>query len=275
LRRIKLEEKARNICDGIPSGFYCTNDLTGYHYCDDNSVMTTKQCGSTTRCSCQFNMICKAEEKNICTEYSTLHFTPNLIIGYVGTRYIEVPHEYNMTNNIAYLIRQDALDEHYYQRNFFENKVQEISLIARDPKDKTLYEYIRYYQNSAQVSCEKLAAQNFVTFGDHYKYYSLSKHPEIIPTDFRFANSPFSYKEEWTLKIGRLFPHQQSVHRYLIIDVEKHTGIRKPVYFVERTYGSTSEEIFTETKLQVSIYSETASGSAWFRAPHSCEEPIF
>lgn len=74
-------------CDGIPAGYYCTNDLTGYHHCDDNSVMTTDQCGGTTRCSCQFNMKCKAEQqKNICTEYETLHFTKNLIIGYVGKK---------------------------------------------------------------------------------------------------------------------------------------------------------------------------------------------
>ena len=53
----------------INDGFYCTNDLAGYHDCTLmrlNPVNPPKYCPSGTRCSCFINTKCEVPESEIC-----------------------------------------------------------------------------------------------------------------------------------------------------------------------------------------------------------------
>ena len=55
-------------------GFYCTNDLAGYHDCTlmwVNPVNPPKYCPSGTRCSCFINTKCKVPESEICQPIQT------------------------------------------------------------------------------------------------------------------------------------------------------------------------------------------------------------
>ena len=69
------QNRAFSCFDGPPDGFYCTNDIAGYHDCrlkafnliDD----TPKYCPSGTQCSCFINTKCEVPESEICKPIQT------------------------------------------------------------------------------------------------------------------------------------------------------------------------------------------------------------
>ena len=60
--------------NGPPDGFYCTNDLVGYHDCSQVSFPVEnppKYCPSGTKCSCFINTKCEVPETEICQPIQT------------------------------------------------------------------------------------------------------------------------------------------------------------------------------------------------------------
>lgn len=60
--------------NGPPDGFYCTNDLVGYHDCRQVSFPVEnppKYCPSGTKCSCFINIKCEVPETEICQPIQT------------------------------------------------------------------------------------------------------------------------------------------------------------------------------------------------------------
>lgn len=118
--------------DGTMKGFYCSNDLSGYHDCSSNaaSQMGKRPCPAGTRCRCYINSMCTATD--IIPICDTLHPPP-------------VPPEsfnYTYAESDLDLRRMKAMTE--YEVNVMRNK--ELGLFAVRIFDKTKkkerFEYI-------------------------------------------------------------------------------------------------------------------------------------
>ena len=63
----KLPTNRFSCMDGPLDGFYCSNDLSGYHNCNENAPNFEKvSCPVGTRCTCGINLRCYVFEKKIC-----------------------------------------------------------------------------------------------------------------------------------------------------------------------------------------------------------------
>ena len=63
----KLPADTFSCMDGPLDGFYCSNDLSGYHNCNEKALTFGKvNCSVGTRCTCGINLRCHVYEKKIC-----------------------------------------------------------------------------------------------------------------------------------------------------------------------------------------------------------------
>ena len=77
-----------NFCQGLPAGQYCSNDLQGYHDCQEGSTSssgTLKTCKGRKRCSCQFQRKCTVPISEICQRsIEPLPFARNYLVSAFG-----------------------------------------------------------------------------------------------------------------------------------------------------------------------------------------------
>ena len=63
----KLPTNKFSCMDGPLDGFFCSNDLSGYHNCKENAPNFEKvNCSAGTRCTCGINVRCRVFEEKIC-----------------------------------------------------------------------------------------------------------------------------------------------------------------------------------------------------------------
>ena len=97
--------------DGPLDGFYCCNDLSGYHICKKNASNFGKiSCPVGTRCTCGINVKCHVLEKGICQTIPPVMTPPESFEYSYIEQHIELPTRTKRADYVVHVMR-DAVAE--------------------------------------------------------------------------------------------------------------------------------------------------------------------
>lgn len=163
--------------DGSPGGFYCSNDLTGYHDCnldENNKPQDIKHaCQPGYRCKCYINSKCHMTEEEICKPRRTFPLIPESFDWTYNEDYLLRSTAVKISLHRYHIVRDDILKR--FKKTVFDRVTNEMKSFEIIFPSLQGGKFLKFEGDYSLKTCVRTVIDSFPSFWENWDVYTFDK----------------------------------------------------------------------------------------------------